>query len=100
MKIPKKIKVGGHVYRVIYPCDFAENKNLRGQHDGDTKEIRISDDGPESVIAETLLHEILHAVDSVTGYKLFEDNERAIVGIGEALFQVLRDNNLDFRDKS
>jgi hypothetical protein len=106
MKIPKKLKIGGHTYSVIYPYHFKERGDISGQHDLDVLEIRVDDrDGwshnarPESTVAETFLHEILHACDTISGHNVFKSNESAITGISQLLFQVLRDNKLRFDEE-
>lgn len=103
LHLPETLKIAGHEYRVVFPYHFMERGDLDGQHDGGMKEIRVDDrDGfcheprPESAVLVTFLHEILHACDDISGHKIFRDNERAIEGISEVLFQVLRDNRLKF----
>jgi len=104
MNIPGKLKIGGHWYTVKFPYHFSERGDINGQHDAEALAIKLDDrdgydhsDLPESRIAVNFLHEILHAVDVVTGHKIFKDNESAIEGISECLFQVLRDNDIDFK---
>jgi len=103
MKIPKTIKIGGHTVKIVYPYVFTERGDLTGQFDKPMSEIRIAKitndvERSESEIAVTFLHEILHGVDYVTGQRVFDgpDGESKIEGISEVLFQVLRDNELDF----
>ena len=103
MNIPSRLKIGGHEYKVIYPYHFTERGDRTGDHDGDHKQIRIDDRDsyshelrPESAVAVTFLHELLHAADYTSGHGIFLDNEKAIEGISEVLFQILRDNRLDF----
>jgi hypothetical protein len=38
------------------------------------------------------LHEILHAIDDHAGHRIFDNNEKALVGICEGLLQVLSEN--------
>ena len=105
MKIPERLKIGGHWYEVKYPYHFLERDGMVGQQDWHLKEIRIGDtDGcgnqaAESRIAVTLIHEILHACDYITGHRMFEEKEgeNKLEGLSEVLFQVLRDNDLNFR---
>jgi len=98
MNIPKRLKIGGHEYKIICPYVFKERFDLRGQHDADVKEIRlglIDGGGVErklSVVIVTLIHEILHAIDQTCGHDIFKNNEPAIEGISEGIFQVLVDN--------
>jgi hypothetical protein len=105
MKIPDTLKIGGHNYTVKYPYHFQDRGDICGQHDGTMKEIKIDDSDPwthsgrnETGIAVTFLHEILHAVDQITGHEIFkgDEGEKRIEAISEGLFQVLRDNKLRF----
>lgn len=109
MKIPKLLKIGGHYYDVIYPYHFTERGDRTADHDPAMKKIRIDDKDswsheikPESAVAVTFLHEILHACDHLTGHGIFDgpEGEKKIEGLSEMLFHILRDNNLDFADRS
>jgi hypothetical protein len=95
MKIPKFIKIGGHRYKVnrVKGCGM-------GGADTGQKEIIVGPDGsfPESVLSETLLHEIIENIVVVYDMTL-RDNHREITTLSEVLFGVLRDNNLDFSHK-
>ena len=98
MKIPEKIKIGGHDYKIVFPYLFPDNGNLLGLHDILLEEIKIQGhDGwgnkrKNSSVVITLIHEVLHAVDAVTGHGVFKDNEAAIEGFSEIMFQILKDN--------
>jgi len=104
MKIPNKLKIGGHEYRVVFPYVFTERFDRYADSDDARKIIHISDfDGggnkrAESGISVSLLHEILHAIDHLTGHEQFfgPDGEKRIEALSEGLFQVLRDNKLRF----
>ena len=106
MQIPKTLKIGGHVYDVICPYTFSERGDIDGQHDSENNNIKIDPldkwthkEKPESSVATVFLHEILHACDAITGQGMFEGagGEVRAEGLSETLFQVLRDNDLDFR---
>lgn len=111
MKIPeilKKgcLKIGGHEYKVLYPHTFTETSRLQGLHTQSTRTINIagladSEPLPESSIAVTFIHEILHAIDNNSGNCIFSstEGEKHLEAISEGLYQVLSDNNLDFRRK-
>ena len=104
MKIPKTLKIGGHEYKVLFPYNFRELSNTNGQIDPHLKEIRLcGDDGAgnkrtNSATLVTLLHEILHGIDRHTGHRIFdsENGEKVIEGFSEGLYQVLKDNKLNF----
>ena len=91
---------------MIFPYNFTERGDRAADHDSSTKTIRIDDKDtwshetrPESGIAVMFLHEILHACDAITGGGIFSGDagESKVERLSESLFQVLRDNDLDFR---
>lgn len=98
MEIPDRIKIGGHVYKILCPHIFKERGDCVGQYDSLANEIRLSSEDSggqpiaESSILVTLIHEILHVIDVTTGHHVFVDNEKAIEGFSNAIFQVLIDN--------
>lgn len=99
MKIPSKIKIGGHQYKIIFPYVFTERFDRCGDHDFSTKTIRITETEGDvkranSGIVVTLIHEILHAIDGNSGYDMFygEEGEKRIEAISEGIYQVLVDN--------
>ena len=104
MTIPEKLKIGGHEYKVKTGYVFRERHDLCGQHDSAQCVIRLSDRDcsgnpvAEGFEAQVFLHEILHAVNTV--YNGGADTpEATIEALSQGLFQVLRDNRLDFSDK-
>jgi len=107
MKIPKKLKIGGHVYKITHPYIFTERYDRGGDCSNITKELRIvgeQDEGEvrsESYISVVFLHEILHAIDHQSGLQQFigDGGEERIEALSEGLFQVLRDNKLRFDEE-
>lgn len=102
MKIPKKLKIGGHDYRVLYPYSFGDGNGAAGLCETMQHTLKIDDKDfygnpieSESYVKVTLLHEILHAIDGITGHGVF-DNELVCKGTSEILYQVLHDNKLVF----
>jgi len=98
MQIPHKLKVGGHTYKVIYPYVFTERFDRLGDIDYSKKTIRIAEkcgneSRTESAIAVTCIHEVLHAIDDLTGHNMFGgDNEKLVEALSEGIYQVLVDN--------
>ena len=97
--LPKKIKICGRTYDVVFPYSFVERGDLSGWHDGDMNKILI--DGKDSYshkerlycsVVITFIHEVLHAIDYVTGHHIFKDHEDAIEGFSETIYQILIDN--------
>lgn len=95
--LPNNVKVGGVVYKVVFPYNFDEDQNLTGIHISQTSEIKISykykgDDRPLQSIYETFIHELAHAIDAVYCGDSFSEEEISKVASG--LYQVLLENRL------
>lgn len=99
--LPPKIKINGHIFKVIFPYRFIERSDIFGQVDTGTNEIRISDvDGGGQIrcaeaILETLIHEIIHGIDMLQGNHIFHSDGREdykIEGLAQGWYQVLIDN--------
>ena len=96
MKIPKKLKILGHWFRV----QLVETEiipGLGGDFQGRYNLIRIAQNQAESQRAEVFLHEIMELIS--VSLELGIEHPQ-ISALSEGLFQVLRDNCLDFSDKS
>lgn len=109
MKIPKSLKIGGRTYSVRFPYKFKDSHVVMyGLHDAGAQKILLSDRDEHAnlrnkdSIFQAFLHELLHAVDNVyNGGRLssWDKGEETIDQIAEGLIQVIRDNDLDFRDR-
>ena len=90
MKIPNKVKIGGHLYKVEFDKTPKEGTN-RGQNCGGFNRangvISINDNLIKSEKEETFIHEILHGMNS-------EFNETVLDSLAQQIYQVLKDNNL------
>lgn len=88
MKIPETLKIGGHMYDVlVVPGEILDGDC--GETEIDKSIIRINGDMPQSQQEETLLHEVIHAVD-------FNMSEEDVYMFSMALYQVLKDNSINF----
>jgi len=102
VELPKEFNILGHKVKVLYPYTFTERGDLDGQYTDYTKTIRIpaqsftGEAAAESFIAVTVLHEIMHAIDIISGHCIFstEEGEKALEGISNGLYQVIKDNDL------
>ena len=100
LKIPERLKIGGQVFKVIYPYQFKERTDLRGQCDSDLLEIRLSaidesgNERPVSTVWPVLFEEILHALDLQSGHRIFDSTEghKALNGLREGIYQVIIEN--------
>ncbi len=92
LKIPTKIKIGGHFLTI----KKVKSNELRdsGQYDNWYHIISINGDGTtESRQAEVLLHEIVEAINFKYDLQI---THQTISTLSEVLFSVLTDNKLDF----
>ena len=102
MKIPGFLKIGGHRVTVEKNHLFKEIDHCLGMSLCLEDRILLSPQEQGILLSEVagavnFLHEIIHWVDDVyLGKKLSEDEVKVLA---EGFFQVLRDNDLNFRKK-
>lgn len=100
MKIPKQLKIGGHIYKikVVDGEDQKKGGSCWGKTFHHQKEIYIDESAALSQQEETFFHEILHCIDQVYNGQEFvkdgNDGEATVSRLAEGLYQVLKDNNL------
>ncbi len=89
MKIPKQIKIGGHIYKVVLEPDILETSqgNSCGTRDRTKGTIAINSSLIRTEQEAVLFHEILHTINN-------EMNEEQIELFAQALYQVFSDNKL------
>jgi hypothetical protein len=87
MKIPKKLKIGGHTVEVI----ITDKESKSGTCYGFKNYITIHAEAVESIQEVSLIHEIL---EYITGGNDIELSHQSLSTISEGLYQVLKDNNL------
>ena len=95
MKIPDKIKVAGHYYKVKWNDKWLTDNGYVGYSFHNKLLIFLckifrGDKLSKSIIEETLLHEIVHCVDA--NYNNHSLSEETVNRLSEGLYQVLRDN--------
>lgn len=86
MKIPKSLKVGGHIYEVL----LVESDDIQkdcGECAVDKLQIKIKKNMPETMMEETLIHEAIHAMN-------FGLEEKEVQYLSMAFYQLLKDNKL------
>jgi hypothetical protein len=91
MKIPKTIKILGHLYRIEYVKDLSRDRNLRGEVLYGKLLINLSPDIPTQLQEEALLHEVIHAISNEVALDL---SENQVTSLSSVLYQVLKDNCL------
>lgn len=85
---PESINVLGKTYSVLY-VEKVDEKDSCGDHDAGVLEIKIKASMHQDVIAETMLHELTHAVEEQLDLGM---REKQVHGLSVGMFQVLREN--------
>ncbi len=94
MKIPKTLKIGGKKIKVKIVKDLSY-ENAIGIWESEYYTITLEENGiaPIEKLEECFLHEIVEAINGLYELKL---SHYKITVISEVLFQILKDNKLDF----
>jgi len=87
MKIPKKLKIGGHIYTILQKKEWDNSSNEDGYCDTTKNEICILSTIPQSQQEAVLIHEIFHALNCALSHELLSS-------LSEQLYQTLKDNKL------
>ena len=87
MKIPKQLKIGGHVYKVVLKKGPISDSDEQGYVDDEKGEIVLRSNVPKSHLETSLIHEILHCLNSVMNHELIDS-------LSEQIYQVFKDNKL------
>ncbi len=91
MKLPKQVKVGAYIYKIIPMKEFSGSGHC-GTCNNETLEIRVRTTLSPAQVKNTLLHEILHAVYYHQGMGDSEGEEVVVNGIANGLQMVFHDN--------
>jgi len=87
MRIPKQLKIGGHLFKVSIKNEWGNSDNDKGVTNWDTGEITLSGGMTPTQIESTLFHEIFHALNGEIDHSLVES-------LSQQIYQVLKDNKL------
>jgi len=97
--IPDKIKVGGMVYSVQLTDEtlLIDNRACKGLIEYDSQVIKINTTmhGIQSQ-EQTFCHELIHAMVRERNIDWGENNEEYTEELAKVMYQVLKDNNIDF----
>ena len=85
---PTKLKVLGKPFTVKWLTDGLDNE-LVGECDSDKQVISVRDGQPLEQEQDTLLHEVIHAIEEAMGLKM---REAQVKGCATGLLAVLKDN--------
>lgn len=84
MRIPTKLKIGGLTW-TIEIVEKIDNRDALGITDPEDLTIKIQK-ANVSVMQQTLIHEILHAIN-------YQKDHEEIEYLSQALYQVINDND-------
>lgn len=89
VKIPNQVKVGPHQVSIVW---VGEMEDCCGDYDKEKERIRVDTSMSDTQVADTLLHEILHAIHYIYGIKDEHEEEQVVTVTATALSQVIQDN--------
>lgn len=88
--IPSHIKIGAIIYEVVL-LNQIDDGDTHGQIDWNKDQIQIDSNLPQGQRERTLLHEIIHAINTQLG-------ETEVDYLAGAIHQVLKENNLNLNE--
>ena len=86
MKIPKKLKIGGHLIKVR-EMEMVDDISCSGDSSYVNGEIRLNRELKQSQKEASLIHEIFHFINTTINHDLLDS-------LSEQIYQVLKDNKL------
>ena len=97
MKLPKKIKIGGFTYKIVVLDNLVRvtgSEEADGLITPNRSIIHIVKKESEQFMGQAFLHEVMHGIDMAYNGDVLD--EPTIERISQGLYQVLKDNKLDF----
>ncbi len=98
MKFPKKLKIGGHWFNILFPYKFKERSDYSSQFDINMGEIRISGVNKSGIwyadsrLKEALLTEIIRACINIYFQSNDEISGKIVTGLANGWYQLFADN--------
>lgn len=100
MKIPKKVKVGPHIYQIKMVTNMNYEHGSMGITAIDKTTISIDSNSSLTQQEDTLIHEILHTIQHQVNFLDTRDHEieeKGVARLTPLLLQVIRDNPKIFK---
>lgn len=95
VKIPERIKIGGHWIRIFYEDKIFDNHGKYGQSRFLECEIALQDrDMDYSMKTHCLFHELIHFIDKI--YNNYSLDEPTTDALAEGIFALLVDMGVEF----
>ena len=85
---PERLKILGKPFKVLWLTDELDS-SLNGECDSDGQEIKVRDGLPVEQLQDTLLHEVIHAIDEAMDARM---SESQVKKLATGLLAVLKDN--------
>lgn len=89
MKIPKKVKVGGLIYKVKEVKRLCNNKRTEGYQYQSGQMIKLKKSLPKEYKEKTFIHELIHAMFD---FLMWEHDETTVESLAQVLYMVIKDN--------
>ena len=91
--LPASVKVGPWVYRIeAWHTHYANSRGRYGECEHQTRTIRVDASYGPIQTAQTLMHELMHAVCGAWHVHDADDEERTVTALSTGLTSVLVDN--------
>ena len=88
-KLPETIKIGAFDVKIKY---WSELQETHGQYFESDQTIYLAPSDCATTAADTLLHEIMHAIFAIYIIQPEDDEERTVTTLSLGLTQVFKDN--------
>jgi len=97
MQLPSKVKIGPHVFEVVFPYVFTNNSTLCGQVDSTACEIRLASENAgvkynATKVWDTFFHELAHKVLDIAGVDLGSRGENVCDLLAHTVLAMMIDN--------
>ena len=93
MKIPKTLNICGQKFKVGMKSD-RQMKDAIGLCYAHKNIMYLQDDLPKDKMGETLIHEVIHAIEQQMNLKMTENQ---VNNLALGLYQFLKENKIAFR---
>ncbi|MGD0535920.1 MAG: hypothetical protein ABR999_10870 [Methanoregula sp.] len=90
--IPETIRIGGYDVKIEYVNNMIPDSAAYGQYIPRMKTIQLDPGVCEQQKHSTFIHELLEAIVEIYELDALKENHHEIVLLGEALYQLLKDN--------
>ena len=98
MNIPKKFKVGGTVYEIVYKDMVDNEEEYRGCANFREQRIEIKNGLAKEYAERTFLHEVIHLITNFLSIEWGKNDELWTESMANVLHQIIKDNKDVFKE--